>query len=220
MTNYILEIELLSAALVGSGVGFGSSIDTDIVFDDLGLPHIPAKRIKGCLRDAAEEVREVFEGASITTGEIQIKETFGGIGAKDSAPVYFSNLYLEDFEQARGWLRYFVKSDKYKQFITPDHILDTFTEIRQQTKIGDDGVAFDHSLRTIRMLRKGLIFRGDLRMKANDEQVLNTMLFACKNFRRFGTKRNRGFGEVRCTLCDKDGQPLAINQKLEDLCTA
>lgn len=220
MTGYLLEIELLSPALVGSGVGFGSGIDTDIAFDDLGLPCIPAKRIKGCLRDAVEEVGEIFTSAAIATNGIQLKNTFGDIGKEKSAPVYFSSLYLEDHQQTQSWLRYFAKSDKYKQFITPDRVLDGFTEIRQQTRVGEDGVAFEHSLRTIRVLKKGLKFQGNLHIETDDEQVLNTLLFACRNFRRFGTKRNRGFGEVKCILLDENHQPLSIDETLEALCIA
>lgn len=222
MTTYQLELALLSPTLAGSGVGFGSGIDADVVFDDLGIPFIPAKRIKGCLRDAAEEVRELFEVAGISRDEIQIEKTFGKTGDEKSAPVYFSNFYLADYERHKEWLRYFAKakskSKEYKHFITPARILDTFTEIRQQTRIGDEGVALDHSLRTIRVLRNDLKFYGDVRIEENDERILNTLLLACRNFRRFGTKRNRGFGEIRCTLL-RDGQPLSIDQKLEALCT-
>ena len=42
-----ITIKLLSDALINSGEGFGAIIDSDVVFDDIGLPYIPAKRIKG-----------------------------------------------------------------------------------------------------------------------------------------------------------------------------
>ncbi|MGH7453354.1 MAG: RAMP superfamily CRISPR-associated protein [bacterium] len=219
MKKYQLRIELLSPTLAGSGVGFGSGIDTDVVFDDLGLPYIPAKRLKGCLRDAAEEVREMFSLAGIKADQIQIENTFGETGNESAAPVYFSNLYLENHEQTQAWLRYFLKSNDYKHLVTSDRILDTFTEIRQQTKI-DDGVAFEHSLRTIRVLRKGLKFCGEVRFESDDEHILNTLLLACLNFRRFGTKRNRGLGEVSCFLLNEEGQAQSIADTLEALCTA
>jgi CRISPR-associated protein Csx10 len=220
MSVYQIKVELKSPALVGAGVGFGSGIDSDVVFDDFGLPYIPAKRIKGCLRDAAEEVREMFESAGIAADEIQVTKTFGDVGTRDSAPVYFSNLWLENHKQTQKWLRYFADSNDYKHLIIPERVLEIFAEIRQQTKIDDDGVAFEHSLRTIRVLRKGLAFFGQVRIETGDEQVLNTLLLACRNFRRFGTKRNRGFGEVTCMLLDKNNQPLSIDEKLEGLCTA
>ena len=38
MTEFYLKIKLLSDALVGSGESFGANIDSDIYFDDFGLP--------------------------------------------------------------------------------------------------------------------------------------------------------------------------------------
>lgn len=46
MKSYTIEIQLISDAIIGSGEGFGSLIDTDIVFDGLGVPIIPARRIR------------------------------------------------------------------------------------------------------------------------------------------------------------------------------
>lgn len=65
MKTLIMEVELLIPCLVGSGTGYGPLIDTDIVFDENGIPFIPAKRIKGCLRDSAIEICKYFEKAGI-----------------------------------------------------------------------------------------------------------------------------------------------------------
>lgn len=220
MKNHRLKLELLSPTLAGSGTGFGASIDTDVVFDDLGIPFIPAKRIKGCLRDAAREILDMFSLSGVETDDLQIELTFGEIGSESAAPVYFSNLYIGDSELNKAWLNYFVKSEDYKDIVTHERILNTFTEIRRQTRIGDDGVASEHSLRTIRVLGKGMAFFGDVHIQIEDEKILNTLLLACSNFRRFGTKRNRGFGEVSCSLISKDGQLLSATKNLEVLCTA
>ncbi|MBI4854565.1 MAG: CRISPR-associated protein [Acidobacteria bacterium] len=217
MKNYILQLELLSPTLVGSGIGYGTNIDSDVVFDDSGIPFIPAKRIKGCLLDSIREVETLFSIADIEKSEIQIKQAFGKTGDENSALIYFSNLYIKDYEQNRAWLRYFLKSKNYKNIVTNEQILKTFTEIRQQTKIDNGGVAYEHSLRTIRVLNKGLTFYGNVEIRTDQEQITNTLLLACLNFRRFGTKRNRGFGEVKCLLFES-GEVLSINKKLESLC--
>jgi CRISPR-associated protein Csx10 len=225
-SSYTLQLKLLSSTLVGSGLGFGANVDSDVVFDDTGIPYIPAKRIKGCLKDAATEVHEMFSLAKIDQVKIkslfgEIKSVFGEPGSKTSAPVYFSNLYIKDYELNKNWLNYFLKSGAYSQFITQELILKAFSESRQQTKINDDGTAFDHSLRTIRVLKKGLTFYGSVRIEANGEkleQFLDTLLLACLNFRCFGTKRNRGFGEVDCCLLSNE-EVIPIKEKLEHLCT-
>lgn len=221
MKSYLLQLELLSPTLVGSGIGYGANIDSDIVFDDSGIPFIPAKRIKGCLLDAIREVETMFSIAKIEKSEIQINKAFGKVGDESSGFIYFSNLYIKDYEQTKAWLKYFLKAKDYKDIVTIERVLKTFTEIRQQTKIDNEGVAYEHSLRTIRVLNKGLTFYGNIEVKTDQEtdqeQIINTLLLACLNFRRFGTKRNRGFGEVRCLLFEAD-EVLSINKKLEKLC--
>ncbi len=216
MNNFKLEIKLEGPALIGSGVGFGAEIDTDIVFDEFGLPYIPAKRIKGCLREAINEITDMFSMAEIDAVKIDINKTFGKAGEKDLAPVYFSNLYLPDYEKIRAWLNYLT--NEYSTFITHDRIIEHFTEIYQQTKIDKYGVADEHTLRTIRVLRKGLRFEGQVKVDSDEEIILNTLLLACQNFRQLGTKRNRGYGKITCVLYDStnklDAKPL-----LEEICT-
>ena len=51
-------IELLSDLCVSTGESYNSYIDTDVVYDDYGMPYIPGKRIKGCIREAALELVE------------------------------------------------------------------------------------------------------------------------------------------------------------------
>ena len=51
MMNHKINVKLKSDALIGSGEGFGAIIDTDVVFDEVGIPYIPGRRIKGCLKD-------------------------------------------------------------------------------------------------------------------------------------------------------------------------
>ena len=46
MSEYIVTISLESNCLLGSGEGWGSVVDADIVFDNIGLPYFPARRLK------------------------------------------------------------------------------------------------------------------------------------------------------------------------------
>ena len=54
-----ITIELLSDICIGSGESYNSVIDTDVTYDDYGLPYIPAKRIKGCIREAGLELKDL-----------------------------------------------------------------------------------------------------------------------------------------------------------------
>jgi CRISPR-associated protein Csx10 len=209
MRSYNLKITLESPCLIGSGEGFGAIIDSDIVFDELGIPYIPSKRIKGCLRDSAIEVCEIFESAGIKlinfrreNSENQfsnVSTIFGRTGDNRPAPVYFSDLKLEDYETLKEWMEYFLA--EYKNLISREHIIEQFTETREQTSINKkNGIAKEHSLRTIRVAKKGIIFEETIDIEFGDDEVIKLIYFACKNLRRIGTKRNRGFGEVRCEL--------------------
>ncbi len=217
MKSYTLTLTLLSPALAGAGEGFGAIVDSDIVFDEAGVPFIPAKRIKGCLLDSACEIRKIFEAAGIDYA-LPIEETFGRQGSESSAPVYFSNLMIEDYETVKAWLDFFLDDRRYKSVLSGDAILGTFTEIRRQTRIDKKyGTAAEGSLRTSRIIQKARVFTGEVIIETPDAIIPETIAMACANFRRFGTARNRGFGEIRCVLSE-DGREISITKRLEELC--
>ena len=58
-----ITIKLLSDLCTASGETHNSMVDTDIVYDEYGIPYIPAKRIKGCIREAALEMMEIRDQA-------------------------------------------------------------------------------------------------------------------------------------------------------------
>ena len=55
-----ITINLLSDLAVGAGESYQSGVDQDIVYDDFGFPYIPAKRLKGCIRESALEQEELY----------------------------------------------------------------------------------------------------------------------------------------------------------------
>jgi len=220
MKHYDLKIEFTSDALPGSGEGLGAVIDTDIVFDKTGLPFIPAKRFKGCLRESANDVCHMLRRGQINslgfplaiensaeegTGKTQyrfVNELFGRPGREDSAPIYFSNITIRDYQRNADVLTYFQQ--EYPVLVSTESVVRTFTYLRQSTAIDEQGVADDHSLRTARVLKKGLEFKGSIRLPAEDTAKEQLLALACINLRRMGSKRRRGFGEMRCRLCQGD----------------
>jgi CRISPR/Cas system CMR subunit Cmr4 (Cas7 group RAMP superfamily) len=73
-----LELHLESPVLIGSGEGWGSVIDTDVVFDEVGLPFIPARRVKGVLRESTLELLEMFVISGITGySKTDLETSFG-----------------------------------------------------------------------------------------------------------------------------------------------
>lgn len=206
-----LQILLKSDALIASGEGLGAIIDSDIIFDDLGLPYIPAKRIKGCLRDSISELNELI-------GNIEIDLVFGNNQKEITSSVRFSDLYIKDYENTYQTLKYY--QNKFDDYISPSLTTSYFTEIRQQTRISEDGVAEDHSLRTARVIKKGIEFFGDIEIFSDNDSILKTLELACLNLRRIGTNRNRGFGEIKCLLLNDKKEQIrtSVITELEKLC--
>lgn len=198
MRELTFKITTISEVLTGSGEGWGATIDTDIVFDEYGLPYIPAKRIKGCLRESAMEMAEMFK-VSDSCFERKVEILFGKRGDQDPAPICFNNLYLENYEANKAWLQWAM--EKYPSFISRDMVLNTFNNIRQQTAIDDKGIADDKSLRTIRVLKRNIAFSGSVQILDNKVEIDLFCLAVC-NLRYIGTKRNRGFGHICCELYD------------------
>lgn len=80
-------------------------------------------------------------------------------------------------------------------------MLSHFTAVRYQTAINEDGVAKENSLRTIRVLKPDIEFKGDIyEIKTLSRREKALLYLAVINLKRMGTSRNRGFGEVRCIL--------------------
>jgi CRISPR-associated protein Csx10 len=214
MDTYLIKLTFKSDALPGSGEGFGSVIDQDVVFDDRGIPYIPAKRIKGLLRESYEEVCQVLNNSSTVCLDPTL--LFGKPGQDLESPVYFSNLFVEDYMKLKDTLK--KLSLLYPSIFNQESIIEAFTYLRQQTAIDQiTGTALPHSLRTIRVLKKGITFVGDLKidkdilgknMNNNYINLIYCLALACKNLKRMGTKRTRGFGELDCFLADSSGKDL------------
>jgi CRISPR/Cas system CSM-associated protein Csm3 (group 7 of RAMP superfamily) len=198
MSEYTIKIKLMAPCIIGAGEGFGSIIDTDIVYDDVGIPWIPAKRVKGCLRDAAIEVEEMYSKADIKGNGVEINSAaaFGTQGNIRSAPIFFSNLYIEQYGKTRQWLTYAIET--YSTVVSQEQVLNTFTFVRSKTAM-EDGVAKEHSLRTVRMVKGGISFVGRVSFARDDPILERTLFMACLNFRKMGTNRNR-LSKVRCRL--------------------
>ena len=68
-----LIITLKSDLCAGSGYSYAGIVDSDLCYDIYGIPYIPAKRLKGCLREAAgliglteEETGRIFGKAVLS----------------------------------------------------------------------------------------------------------------------------------------------------------
>ncbi len=191
MSEYQIKIELKTDLLAGLGEGYGTIIDSDVVLDDVGLPYIPSKRIKGIMRESAEELNDML---GVFHKNINIDEIFGITGKKEGL-LHLSNFFLEEYKHTKAWLEYLINKPN---IVNKQSITEQLTSLRYSTAIDyTTGVAKDHSLRTERVINKGNIFAADAEFPNDYESELALI---CQNMRRIGTKRTRGLGKVEVKL--------------------
>lgn len=225
MATYKLKIELLSDLCVSDGGIYNSALDIDICQDAYGFPYIPAKRIKGCLRESALELADWGEN-------VDIGKLFGDKGKRENAGILrISDAVLSDSIENR------VEIDASNSVIYhKQNILNQYSYVRTQTSIDNEtGVAKPTSLRTMRVAKKGLVFEAKLRVEDINEnvngcddaeaQANDTMTskewksvldLICANLTHMGNSRTRGLGEVRVTLSDGETGACASVKSAEN----
>lgn len=228
MATYRLKIELLSDLCVSDGGIYNSALDIDICQDAYGFPYIPAKRIKGCLRESALELADWGEN-------VDIEKLFGDKGDRKNAGILrISDAVLPDSVENRAEIDASNSVIYHKQ-----NILNQYSYVRTQTSIDNEtGVAKPTSLRTMRVAKKGLVFEAKLRVEDINEtanghgnaeaQADDTMTskewksaldLICANLTHMGNSRTRGLGEVRVTLSDGEKGACASVKSAENKLT-
>lgn len=184
-----IKIELLSDMCVSDGSIYNSSIDVDICHDSYGLPYIPAKRIKGCLRECALELKEWGY-------DIEIDKMFGKEG-NERGKIIIYNAYLPDRDKIIDE----ISKANGNILCHPQNILKNYSYIRTQTAIDyDTGVADEKSLRTMRVINKNLVFEADVKFAETDD--IEKLEDCLAIFKHIGISRTRGYGEIKAELVD------------------
>ena len=217
-----IEMELLSDAIPGSGEGIAGIIDGDITYNEFGIPHIPAKRIKGILRESARDLQD----AGLLNAD-QIDRIFGVSGQEKGTELKLADGHVPDYENLRDFLKTITRGATYKKLASlfnQEAVLDYYCYTRSQTTINKNGVAQKDSLRTFRILKKKLKFYFNVVCPDGCEEDLENIL---KVTRAFGTSRTRGTGEIKLQIRDKESPdystedvPAAEDRFIDsDLCT-
>ena len=180
-----------------SGETYNSIVDIDVVYDVHGIPYIPAKRIKGCIREAALELLEF----GLISRE-KYEKLFGKEGNQQSG-FSLSNAYLKEHAALVAVAEHFKKNG----LAAPQNVLDQYTDVRTQTAVDlETGVADKNSLRTIRVIRRGLEFEAECNPGKNVDAELQKLLeLAVSLVKHMGVSRSRGLGLVEMKL-DSTGE--------------
>ena len=188
--NYI-RVELLSDTCFSSGEVYNSAVDTDVFRDENGIPVIGGKRLKGCIREAAEELRDWGY-------MIDVEGIFGSKYDRNSA-IHISDARPEQYDRYISELS--VRNDP--MLVHPSRVLDAFTYIRTQTAVDQEGIADRNTLRSIRVIKKGLVFFAPVEFRCSDEkkhEYEDQMVKICKAVRHMGLNRTRGMGSVKVSF--------------------
>ena len=204
-----IRIELQSDTCFASGELYNSSIDTDICYDEYGLPFIPAKRIKGCLRESALELMD-FELPDFQDLQVGVEDIFGKAG-KQEAVFSLQNARLDRYAEYMEELTACTR----KEYKTQQAVLNNFTYIRQQTSIDETtGTAEETTLRSIRVMNKGLVFEALIEIPDKYDELFAKI---CKNVKFMGLNRTRGMGEVRISYIREQQESAYLHNKRENV---
>lgn len=188
-----IKITLKSDFCVASGYSYAGIIDSDICCNENGIPYIPARRIKGCLREAAELIN--CENT---------EKIFGIKGNNISGALIIGNAYPEDYTEINNDILE-LKKLGYGDELTSQKILEQFSYIKAQTAIDNEtGIAKRNSLRYTRVVNQYSPFnKEEMCFIANieiPECYYEDIEKVSKALRHMGLNRNRGLGNVRCYI--------------------
>ena len=213
-----IEIELLSDLCSSSGESLNSQIDNDVCYDDYGLPYIPGKRIKGLMRESAQDLADIG-----LINQDMISLIFG---EADNRPgwVYFASAELEKANSWKAAIDFLMAQSKQEQKVDllsaltdithQQSVLDYFTSVRSQTRIDEYGIADDGSLRSTRVVNRDHKFICPVYFFAEEcqqdstqtidegrtDSVKEALARSALNLRYMGLNRTRGLGRVNCNL--------------------
>ncbi len=192
-----VTIKLLSPTHLGSGRA-DVNLDQDVVTDRLGIPFFPGRRFKGLLYESLLEVADMgASGLVLCTREEA--DTLFHHGRDDGPQMLVPDFHLDEYDELKaGWA---YLEENYQEWFTAEEVLEEYSSIRYQTAINEKtGTAEDGSLRNLRVIDSGLSFHGTITILDGGEKERTLLALALANLKSCGTKRNRGFGAIECTM--------------------
>lgn len=177
-------IQFFSQWHCGSGLSAGADVDELVVKDKEGMPFVPGKTMKGLIREAVENYVQ-FTGKK--DKEDLVNDTFGNEnnGVNITGSAHFNNSVLSG-QEYRAIVSNGAQKYLYKKVTT--------------TAIDADGVAKDHSLRSMETVVPCTLHGSITGVPDGMADIVCESLGLIK---RLGQKRNRGLG--RCDIKGKKG---------------
>jgi hypothetical protein len=192
--NPFIQIELLSDSAISRGEGTAGQVDIEVEHDELGLPFLGGKTLRGLLRDSWFSMRHCFPELAEAANRV-----FGPEADLDESSILRIGDAVVDGE-TRRWIE--AAETRKNNPISPISVLEALTDIRRQTsEERSTGAPAETTLRSIRVVMRGLELQAPLYwLAAPTAADIRSLALALLATRHAGLARNRGRGHVRMTL--------------------
>lgn len=190
MNNIKYTIQFYSPWHCGSGLSAGANTDLLVIKDKDGMPYIPGKTLKGLIREAVED----YSSLRNTLSEEVLNKTFGLSASanetddKISGSAFFTNAILNKNETAA------IIDNNAQRYL--------FNNI-SSTAIGKDGIAKEHSLRSIETVVPCTLYAEIYNLPNDMARIVEKSIGFIHHI---GLNRNRGLG--RCDIRIEKGNAL------------
>ena len=205
MTTYRLKFTTESDATFGRGDGLASLIDAEVQHDRYGLPFLGGRSLKGLLEEECASILFALQPMKDQQFHDAARHLFGIPGSSDSdrAILHISDARLPaDFREA-------IANGVERNELKSEQVLNSLTAIRHQTAMDESGAPKTGSLRVMRVILRDTPFEAELTFNHSPSDLDLALLAACvKSFRRAGTGRNRGRGELTARLGAENGDDV------------
>ncbi|MGG5461208.1 RAMP superfamily CRISPR-associated protein [Clostridium sp. B9] len=200
MELFQIKIELLSESIFGCGEN-SKFIDNEILKDELGLPYLKGKTFKGNLREEMKCLSAFLDSVGSEEYTKIFENLMGVEFGNDFETLKFSDCTISPN------LRAIIKEAISNKELNSEEVLESLTEVRSFTRL-KNGVAIDGSLRSSRVIKRGLILYCNLEsIKELNKKELGILASSLRGLQSIGMMRSRGKGEVKCSLY-KDGKDI------------
>jgi hypothetical protein len=210
MANFFIQLTLLSDTTFSRGDGVAGLLDREVEHDELGLPYLHGRTLKGLLGEEADNLLDYLAAMNIPLDvwEAARQTLFGSGGSKLSAGAKLHYSHAQLPPGVRDTVRLTLEKATDNRLIRQD-VLAALTAVRRQTAVNGDGLPHDGSLRSMRVILRQTVFTAELTcgrdMSTTELALLSAAVLA---LRRAGTGRNRGRGQLQADLLDAQGRSV------------
>ena len=213
MNKMYLAFTLESDATFGRGEGVAGLVDEEVEHDQYGMPYLRGRTLKGLLVEECANL--LFALAKQNPDQIEDWETAAArlFGESGTTMVEMSIMRVGDArlpQDLRGTIEHAHYHHREEKRLSRLDILESLTDIRRQTSMNEEtGRADDGSLRSMRVILRRTPFEAQLHFREEPKEIDLALLSACVlAFRRAGTGRNRGKGQLTASLLNKNREDV------------